>query len=168
MDRIPAVRILCLAFAVWGCGGGTAPERTPPAGSAPRGDAEAIAAAAREIVQAYNSGDADRLIKVYADDFIDLADGAPTVAGRAATEAAAARLRDTFSRYAARMDRSTDEIHVDRDIAYDRGRVTLTLTPKDGGAPTVVDRRFLEIWHRGRDGAWRVTRAMDNVEGGRP
>ena len=81
---------------------------------------------------------------------------------------AAARLRDTFSRNAARLDRSTDEIRVDRDVAYVRGRATLTLTPKDGGPPTAVVRRVLEVWRKGRDGSWRITRAMDNVEGGRP
>src|SRR5207245_1732770 len=130
--------------------------------------ADAIAAAIREMIEACDSGDADRLIRVYADDFIDLSEGAPTLAGPAAREAAAARLRDMFSSHTARLDRSTDEIHVDRETAYARGRVTLTLTPKDGGPPTVVDRRILEVWRKGRDGSWRITRAMDNVEGGRP
>src|SRR6266704_4097286 len=160
---------LVVLTALAGCAcGGPLPEPTPPAGRAPQGDADAIAAAIREIIQAYDSGDADRLITVYADDFIDLSEGAPTLAGPAAREAAATRLRDTFSRNAVRLDRSTDEIRVDRDVAYARGRVTLTLTPKDGGAPTVVVRRILEVWRNGRDGCWRITRAMDNVEGGPP
>jgi len=166
--RGPLRLVLLASLAGWACGVGPVPEQAPPAGRVAQGDAEAIAAAIREIIQAYDSGDADRLNKVYADDFIDLSEGAPTHAGPAAREAAATRLRDTFSCYAARLDRSTDEIHVDRDIAYARGRVTLTLTPKDGGAPSVVDRRILEVWRKGRDGSWRITRAMDNVEGGRP
>ena len=145
----PLRLVLLAALAGWACGVGPVPEQTPPMGRV-------------------SQGDADRLNKVYADDFIDLSEGAPTHAGPAAREVAATRLRDTFSRYAARLDRSTDEIHVDRDIAYARGRVTLTLTPKDGGAPSVVDRRILEVWRKGRDGSWKITRAMDNVEGDRP
>src|SRR3989442_15693864 len=99
MGRVFAVVVLGLALAAGAWGGGESPERTPTDGRAPRGDAEAIAAAIQDVIQAYGSGDADRLIKVYADDFVDLSEGAPTLVGRAAREVAAARLGDTFSRY---------------------------------------------------------------------
>ena len=56
---------------------------------------------------------------------------------------------------------TNDEIRASGDLAFTRGSLVLTLTPRKGGPPIVVRRRYLEIW-KNEGGRWLVVRTMDN------
>jgi len=128
------------------------------------------AAALREVVEdfvrAYNTGDVDRLMSAYADDFVDMPEGEPTLAGARAYEDTSARLRDTFAKFTGNLNVQVEESVVFDDWAFDWGTLRVELQPKSGGEPVVVERRFLEIWRRQAGGEWKVARAMDNSAAG--
>src|SRR5436190_24239575 len=115
-----------------------------------------------QFVEAYNRGDAAGLISAFAEDYVDMSEGEPTVRGEQAVRHTEARLLETFAKFTGRLRVDVDELEVLGDWAYDHGRLRIELHPKQGGEPTVVERRFLEIWSRGRDGAWEAACGMDN------
>jgi len=73
----------------------------------------------------------------------------------------ATRLRKTFAQYHGQLVVQNDEPVVAGDLAYARGTLSVTLTPRDAGEPVRVTRRFIEIWRK-RAGRWLVVRTMDN------
>jgi ketosteroid isomerase-like protein len=126
-----------------------------------------IRSAIEDFIAAYNAGDVGRLMRVFADDWIDMSEGAPTLAGREAHEKTAARLRETFRKFRGELTVHTEEVCVAGDMAFDHGTLHVQLTPRDAGVPKEISLRFLEIWRKQSDGAWKVSRAMDN-SGGAP
>jgi len=147
---LPAAAVLLLA----GC---------PPAGSgAPAelsvADKAAIDSIDRTFAPMAISGDYAALVKAYyADDAIILAPGMPAATGHAAIEAV---LR-TFPPITA-FELHGEEIVGAGDLAYARGRYTMTMAPP--GAPAVADSgKYLEIWRK-QGGSWKVTRDMFNSD----
>lgn len=121
-------------------------------------DKNEIAAAIDRFIQAYNSGDLEQVIAYYADDLIKDRQGAAPEAKAEAAE----RIRGVFRNYEGRLSVANDEIVTSGDLAYTRGTLKITLTPRAGGPPQHLERRFLEIWRK-RDGRWLVVRTMDNT-----
>jgi len=114
------------------------------------------------FVRAYNAGDVAGLMNIYADDFVDMSEGQPTLQGAAAREDNALRLRDTFAKFNNHLTVHIEQIETAGDWAFDRGVLRVELRPKAGGQPVLVERRFLEIWRRDSDGQWRAMQSMDN------
>jgi ketosteroid isomerase-like protein len=125
-------------------------------------DQKKIRRAIDKFVTAYNAADVDRLVTVYAADFIDMSEAEPTLRGAEARQDTVVRLRDTFAKFTGQLTVEVDEIETMGDWAFDRGTIRIELRSRTGGPPVLVERRFLEIWRRETDGVWRVTRAMDN------
>jgi ketosteroid isomerase-like protein len=131
-------------------------------------DREHILGLIDQLVDAYNRGDAAGLIAAFADDYVDMSEGEPTVRGEQAMRHTEARLLETFTKFNGRLSVDVEELEVLGDWAYDYGRLRIELHPKRGGEPTVVERRFLEIWRRGPNGTWKAARGMDNNVPGLP
>ena len=74
----------------------------------------------------------------------------------------AKRVAAVFRDYTTDLDVRNDEIVASGDLAYVRGVLRVTLTPRAGGPPQSFERRFLEIWRRS-GGRWLVARTMDNT-----
>ena len=153
MSGINLIAVRCAAavafvFLVWGA----------PMSSDRRKIDEAI----HEFIRAYNAGDVDRLLTVYAGDFVDMSEGEPTLQGEQAHRDTAARLRDTFAKFNGNLTVHLDESKILGAWAFDRGTLRVELRPKGRGEPVVVERRFVEIWRRETDGQWKVAWAMDN------
>lgn len=55
-----------------------------------------------------------------------------------------------------------EERWVGAEWAFIRGTEVNTLTPRDGGDPTVVRQRAFSLLRRGEDGRWRFARGMTN------
>ena len=109
------------------------------------------------FVAAYNAGNIDALLPLYADDLIKLSQGR---AAESKVEVAA-RLHALFAQYDRCLEAGIDELEILGDLAYTRGWIKITLTPKAGGTPLRVERRSLEIWRK-RGGRWVAVRTMDN------
>ena len=119
---------------------------------------DAIRAADRRFAAAFNQGDSAALAEFYTPDAAVLPPGAPRADGRAAIErvwreAMRSGLRDLSLRPAA--------IVVLDDTAYATGSGTFTMPGASGGTQQGT-LKYLEIWRRGEDGAWRLHRDIWN------
>jgi ketosteroid isomerase-like protein len=133
-------------------------QATTPGEPATMNDEQQIKQAIAEFVAAYNAGDADRIASYYADDLVKLRAGAPAEA----KDDTVRRVRDVLARFQGHLDVKNDEITVAGNMAFTRGRLVITLTPRAEGAPQTIERRYLEVWRKDA-GRWRVIRTMDNA-----
>jgi uncharacterized protein (TIGR02246 family) len=121
-------------------------------------DEQEIRQAIAQFVEAYNAGDADRIASYYADDLVKLRAGAPAEA----KDDTVRRVKDVMARFQGHLEVHNDEITVAGNMAFTRGRLSITLTPRGEGAPQTIERRYLEVWRKDA-GRWRVIRTMDNA-----
>ena len=144
----PALHFLAVALLAAACQPAAAPAGLTDT------DKAAIDSLDKEFARLANTGDFGALVRAYyVEDAMMLPPNAPAVTGQAAIEAV---LR-TFPPISD-FQLNTEEIDGLGDLAYARGRYSMTLTPA-GGAPMTDSGKYLEIWRK-RDGAWRVTRDM--------
>ena len=120
-------------------------------------DTSAIRAAEQSLVQAFESPDRTAWVDFYTEDAIFVGPGAPAIEGRA-----------TLLEVAPHISISSMQIEVQStlgagDLAATYGHVTWVSGPKGSDAPT-VQRRFLMVWRRDLDGAWRIAREMLNED----
>jgi len=127
-------------------------------------DEEAICIAKTELREAYNTGDVERLLSVYADSFVDMSEGEPSFYGSEAKTALRWRATNLFREYTARMEVIIFDLVVLGDTAYDRGTHKLTLIPKSGGEPVVKCSRYCEIWQKNQAGKWQIRVFIDNED----
>lgn len=121
----------------------------------------AIRATIDRFVAAYNRGDVDALMRFYTEDFAYMALGQPT-GDRQVLERG---FRATLARFAGHVAITPDEIHVAGDVAFERGALVMTMTPRDGGAVETRRLRYLNVRRRSASGEWQLWRVMNNVDG---
>lgn len=124
-------------------------------------DRTAISLAIASFKAAYDSGNLDAIAACYGDDLVKLRQGAPAETKAEVIARIAAILRD----YAGRVEVDNEELDGSGDFAFTRGKFLVTLTPRAGGTPKTIERRYLELWRK-EGGRWLVMRTMDNSEGG--
>jgi uncharacterized protein (TIGR02246 family) len=106
-----------------------------------------------------NTGDADRVAGVYAEDALLMPPNAPPIKGRAA-------IREFWNGllqpYAVVITLGTDQIEGRGDLAYVVGHYRFVTTPKAKGTPAMSpeDGKFLEVFKRQPDGSWRYVADM--------
>jgi ketosteroid isomerase-like protein len=127
-------------------------------------DIDAINAAKTEFREAYNTGDIDRLLSVFADGFADLSAGVPSFFGEEAKSVLRSRTAKLFQNYRVTLVVTITSIRVVQTTAYDFGWYTLTLLPRKGGEPITSRRRYFELWHKGTDAKWRIELFIDNPD----
>ena len=120
-------------------------------------DISAIRAAERSLAEAFESSDLTAWVDSYTDDAIFVGPGVPAIEGRAA-----------LLEVAPHISISSMEIEVQStlcsvDLAATCGRASWVSGPKGSDGPT-VRRRFLMVWRRDLDGAWRIAREMLNED----
>ena len=132
----------------------TACQPAPPAGLSDA-DKAAIDSTARVFVRHALATDFAALTRdSYSDDAMVLPPNAPAVTGHGAIEA----MFKTFPPITA-FELRTEEVEGTADLAYVRGRYTMTMSPP--GAPAIADSwKYLEIWRKQCDGSWKSVRDM--------
>ena len=110
-----------------------------------------------QFEEAWNRGDAESLVRVFADPYVDVNSPVPVV-GRAQM---AAGLAAFFGGFASTLRITSHQLIIVGDIAVQRGEFVQTITPKQGGATTTVTRRYVEVYRRQADGAWLVAWGID-------
>jgi len=118
-----------------------------------------IVGAIANFTAAYNAGDIDAIARYYSDSLLKLRNGAPPESKSDVIR----RIKSTFRDFAGHLEVTNHEIEISQDLAFTRGSFVVTLTPRGGGQPTVIRRRYLEIWRR-EGGRWVACRAMDNSD----
>jgi uncharacterized protein (TIGR02246 family) len=123
-------------------------------------DVAAIQALLVDIERTFEAGDLDAAMAVFADDAVIMGQGAPDVAG---AEAIRAMYMGMLEQFAIAADLTSEEIEVAGDLAYERGTYTLKLTQKsDGRVVADLKNRYIHIFKRQPDGAWKEWRMMVN------
>lgn len=122
-------------------------------------DLAAIAEFNRKYLQALNDEDIETLASLTTEEHILISSGrAPTV-GKAANDAANARV---FKQFDIVETWTPLETVVSGDLAYQRGTFTVAATPRAGGNTTNSSGNFLRIYKRFPDVGWRMVRDMFN------
>lgn len=123
-----------------------------------------INAAKTEFREAFNTGDVERLLSVFHNEFIDLSLGQPSFFMGEAREMLRRRMSELFSKFEARMAPIVIDIQVRGDMAIDYGWHKLTLTPKQGGEPVTSRQRYMETWMKDAAGQWKIAVYIDNQD----
>ena len=120
-------------------------------------DVETLRRMAHEFEEGFNSGDVDRIMRFYADRYVDV------------------NLRNPLQTHAQRRDyyvhvRKTrnirlrvqpDDIVVEDNLAFVRGSILISPAEAGSGAGGTTELRYLEIARKGADGNWKVWWGMD-------
>jgi ketosteroid isomerase-like protein len=132
--------------------------------SVPMNDVYEINVAKAQFREAYNTGDVDRLLAVFADEFTDMSAGVPSFFGADARSVFRRRMTKLFEQYQATLIVTIIAIRVLANTAFDYGWHTLTLTPRDGGKPITTRQRYFETWQRNSSGEWKIDLYIDNMD----
>lgn len=123
-----------------------------------------INVAKAEFREAYNSGNVDRLLAVFADEFTDMSAGVPSFFGVDARSVFQRRMTKLFEQYQATLIVTIIAVRVLANTAFDYGWHTLTLLPRNGGEPITTRQRYFETWRRSCGGEWKIDRYIDNTD----
>jgi ketosteroid isomerase-like protein len=126
-------------------------------------DQHEISVAKTEYREAYNSGDVDRLLSVFASGFTDCSDGEPSFYGSEARRALELRTRRLFECCIAEIFVIMIDTVVKGDMAYDWGWHKIRLTDKQTGEATAAKYRYFETWKK-ESGAWKINYIITNKE----
>ncbi len=162
--RTPLAALAICAAALAAAGTATAGQSKPrpgAAGPSVEADLAAIAEFNKRYLQAINDEDIVTLSSLTTDDHIMIASGRPPLVGKAANDAANARVFKQFD-----IDETWTPVEtvVAGDWAYQRGTFTVAATPKAGGSTTRTSGNFMRIYRRQPDGGWRMIRDMFNTD----
>jgi uncharacterized protein (TIGR02246 family) len=122
-------------------------------------DIRAIEQIREDTMRAENAGDADFFMSACTEDVVVMPPNMQTVAGR---EAAVGFMRALLSQCDLSIRYISEETTIDKDLAYDRGTYSQTLTPKGGGASVPENGKFLWLYARASDGSWKMSRVIWN------
>ena len=125
-------------------------------------DTYAINVAKTEYREGFNTGDAERVVSVFAPEFTDNSDGRPSRYGKDAPAKLRRYLEDLFADNKTHLNIVIAAIVLAGDLAYDYGWHELAITPWNGGEPRLVRKRYLELWRKQKNGGWRIIRYIDN------
>ena len=128
-------------------------------------DIYAINAAKTELREGYNSADVNRILSVFADAFTDMSDNLPTFrssSGPNAKTVLRARLEKLFHEYKVELTPTVIEIKVAGELAVEHGWHQMKLFPKLGGEAELRRTRYVEVWSRDPQLAWRIVLFIDN------
>jgi ketosteroid isomerase-like protein len=128
-------------------------------------DIYAINAAKTELREGYNTADVDRILSIFADAFTDMSDNLPSFHscnGPNAKQILRARLQKLFSEYRVEFTPIVIEIKVAGDLAVEHGWHQTKLFPKLGGEAELRRTRYVEVWSRDSQLAWRIVLFIDN------
>jgi ketosteroid isomerase-like protein len=124
-----------------------------------------INVAKSEFREAYNTGDVDRLLAVFASGgFTDMSEGGASKFGQQATAKLHEQAASLFAGYSVKLTVIIIDIVVHGDTAYDYGWHELILTPKNGGEPIHKRHRYFELWSKNAEGSWKISLHINNQD----
>ena len=128
-------------------------------------DTQQLAAILRRLETAENTGDAEYIISMMADDMVMMVPNEPVYEGR---EACAEFLRGMLAWMIEALDRHIDyvsaEICVLGDHAFDRGTFAFAATPKSGGDTIHATGKYFWLYARDADSSWKLRRGIVSLD----
>ena len=113
----------------------------------------------RQWEEAANRGQVEGIMEIYAPDAVILPPGGPVIEG---SETIRELFRQEFERFDTKLAFTTQEIDVEGDMAFRRGRYVWRGTPRLSGPTVETTNKFLEVWRRQADGAGWIAVEMWN------
>ena len=145
MLKVFCASLLVVSVASLGC----APEPPLPLTAVEKA---AIRTTATNVVALYNAANFEAAVPLgYADDAVTMPPNAAAVSGRPAI-LAFLKSFPPFTDF--KVDMKT--IEGLGDLAYVYGTYSMMVTPPGATAPTKDEGKYVEIWRRQKDGAWKV------------
>ena len=121
-------------------------------------DSQAIKAASKQWVDAFNRGDAAALSAFYTEGAKRFPPNNPMIVGR---EDIQGWIQGAFDAGVGDLQATTIDLHVNGDMAYEVGEYTLTIQPEEGEA--ISDNgKYVEIWKR-ENGSWKISADIFNT-----
>jgi uncharacterized protein (TIGR02246 family) len=102
-------------------------------------------------IAALNDGDVDAWVVAFTTDGVQMPPNAPANLGR---ESIRAWSQAFLAPFRVKFALDVDEMQVAGDWAFERGKYTITLTPKAGGDPIQDIGKYITIYERQLSGAW--------------
>jgi uncharacterized protein (TIGR02246 family) len=118
----------------------------------------AIEAANAKFSEAFARGDSKALSAMYTSDAVALPPDSEMIRGNEAIGEFWKATRDSGVRGAAL---TTIEVSRSGDVAYEVGKVSLTIQPA-GKEPTTAIAKYMVVWKRQGDGSWKLHRDIWN------
>jgi ketosteroid isomerase-like protein len=110
----------------------------------------------QRFTEAFIAGDAATATKAFfTDDAINIVSGSPDAIGRSAIDSAFKHMFSITRVISA--DRTTDEVELSGNLAYERGHLT-EVTQQRQNPRRSVSAHYLAIWRQQPDSGWRCTR----------
>jgi ketosteroid isomerase-like protein len=143
----------------------TAKEKSAPTSVSPSAVSADVRAGAERAHTAYvaaiNSNNIDSLMAVMAEDVVFLPPHEAALVGKVQVR----QWGDGyFKTYRTHWDKTTRELTVTADWAFERYEYVSTVTPIAGGAAVTDKGKGLVLYHRDADGVWRVARDTWNSD----
>lgn len=123
-----------------------------------------IQLARTELREAYNAADADRILQLYSASVFDFSHSQPTFSRDEARAVLRAKLTALFAQYEVRCAPAAIQILVLGATAIDYGWFELALTPRVHGTTHRQRTRYVHVWKKEADGAWRIALTIDNPD----
>ena len=133
--------------------------QTPP--DTTEADAATIRGQTESFLAAWNAGDAATLGQLYAEDIVEMQPDGPALEGRAAIVQS---FTDFLTEFTATQTAEVDEVDVQGDLAFSRGRWQVRQTPRTGGDEEVRSGKWMVLYQRQTDGSWKMWRWMWNQD----
>lgn len=153
--RVPLSIICVIGLVACAPAGQGEPPETPAEDPQPvEDDIQAIATVADAFVAAAIAGDVDTMVATYTDDASLMPPEMPAAEGSDAIRAWFEAFFEQMTIETFTLDAAA--VEVAGDWAYRRGSFEMTAVPVGGGEAVLDAGKFVEIWRRGDDGAWRM------------
>ncbi len=124
-------------------------------------DIAAFKKLAMDWTAAWNRGDAEALLSLYARKPVLLPQGHPAVAGRKTIRSL---YQSLFKEFIVKGRGKVVEIEVSGDLGYFWSSYTLTALPKAGGRKIKGKGKSIFIVKRQADNSWKIARVIDNSD----
>ena len=128
-------------------------------------DIYGINVAKTEFREAYNTGDVDLLLSVFAPGgFTDMSEGGPSKFGPEAASSLRDQAAALFAQYSVKLSVIIIDISVQGGTAHDYGWHEFTLKPKNGGEVIRKRQRYFELWSKDPSGSWKISLYINNQD----
>jgi len=126
-------------------------------------DRESIERRRQEWIAAVNARDVDGYLDLLTDDVVWLPPGQPAISGN---QAFASWVGQFFERFSYEFVITEPEVRVAGNWAVERGAFQTKLTSLNDGQAGQHAGRYLVLWRKEGDGAWRIERYVDDTRSG--
>lgn len=128
-------------------------------GASTERDGRMIDAIRKEHIAAVNAGDVDGIMAHVTEDIVYMPPDTEAVTGARALESF---LKDYYGRFDVEMIVYASETVVAGEWAFERGVLSGTSRPSEGGAAEPMSLKYLRVLRRQEGGGWKIARDMFN------